>query len=82
MEWVFMDTLKQIQDIPLFQGLSNELMEALSRRVLIGAYQPGEVIVAETDLVKQFFVVITGQVKLSKSSMEGREQTLYLLGPG
>ena len=78
----FMDTLKQIQDISLFQGLSNEVLEALSRRVFIGTYQPGEVVVAETDLVKQFFVVITGQVKLSKSSMEGREQTLYLLGPG
>ena len=77
-----MDTLKQIQDISLFQGLSNEVVEALSRRVLIGTYQPGEVIVAETDLVKQFFVVITGQVKLSKSSLEGKEQTLYLLGPG
>ena len=77
-----MDTLKQIQDIPLFQGLSNEVLEALSRRVLIGTYQPGEVIVAETDLVKAFFVVISGQVKLSKSSMDGKEQTLYLLGPG
>jgi CRP-like cAMP-binding protein len=77
-----MNTLKQIQDIPLFQGLSNEVLEALSRRVLIGTYQPGEVIVAETDLVKAFFVVVSGQVKLSKISMEGKEQTLYLLGPG
>ncbi|MGD0819515.1 MAG: Crp/Fnr family transcriptional regulator [Desulfomonilia bacterium] len=77
-----MDILKQIQDIPLFQGLSNDVLEALSLRVLIGTYQPGEVIVAETDLVKQFFVVITGQVKLSKSSIEGKEQTLYLLGQG
>jgi CRP/FNR family transcriptional regulator len=77
-----MDALKQIQDIPLFQGLTNEVLEALSRRVLIGTYQPGEVIVAETDLVKAFFVVVSGQVKLSKSSMDGKEQTLYLLGPG
>lgn len=79
---IFMDTLKQIQDIPLFQGLSNEVLGALSRHVLIGTYQPGEVIVAETDLVKAFFVVISGQVKLSKGSIEGKEQTLYLLGPG
>jgi len=77
-----MDRLKQLQDIALFQGLSTEVLGALSRRVLIGTYQPGEMIVAETDLVKQFFVIISGQVKLSKSSMEGKEQTLYLLGPG
>ncbi|HVN71583.1 MAG TPA: Crp/Fnr family transcriptional regulator [Desulfomonilia bacterium] len=77
-----MDTLKQIQDIPLFEGLSREVQDALSRRVLIGTYQPGEMIVAETDLVKAFFVVISGQVKLSKSSVEGKEQTLYILGPG
>ncbi|MCU0577402.1 MAG: cyclic nucleotide-binding domain-containing protein, partial [Desulfobacterota bacterium] len=77
-----MDTLKRIQDIPLFQGLSDRVLGALSRRVLIGTYQPGEMIIAETDLVKAFFVVLSGQVKLSKSSMEGKEQTLYLLGPG
>ena len=77
-----MDTRKQIQDIALFQGLSDEVLEALSRRVLIGTYQPGEMIIAETDLVKAFFVVVSGQVKLSKTSMEGKEQTLYLLGPG
>jgi CRP/FNR family transcriptional regulator len=82
MEWIFMDTRKQIQDIALFQGLSHEVLEALSRRVLIGTYQPGEMIIAETDLVKAFFVVVSGQVKLSKTSMEGKEQTLYLLGPG
>lgn len=66
----------------LFQGLSDKVTEALSRRVLIATYQPGEMILAETDLVKAFFVVVSGQVKLSKSSPEGREQTLYLLGPG
>jgi CRP/FNR family transcriptional regulator, dissimilatory nitrate respiration regulator len=77
-----MDALKQIQDIDLFQGLSDKVLEDLSRRVLIGTYQPGEMIIAETDLVKAFFVVISGQVKLSKTSMEGKEQTLYLLGPG
>jgi CRP/FNR family transcriptional regulator, dissimilatory nitrate respiration regulator len=77
-----MDTRKQIQDIALFQGLSDEVLEALSRRILIGTYQPGEMIIAETDLVKAFFVVVSGQVKLSKTSMEGKEQTLYLLGPG
>lgn len=77
-----MDTLKHLQDIPLFQGLSSAVLEALSRRVLIGTYQPGEMILAETDLVKSFFVVLSGQVKLSKSSTEGKEQTLHLLGPG
>ena len=77
-----MDTLKQIQDMTLFQGLSGKVLEALSRRVLIGTYQPGEMIVAETDLVKAFFVVVSGQVKLFKTSLEGKEQTLHLLGPG
>ncbi|HOS97842.1 MAG TPA: Crp/Fnr family transcriptional regulator [Deltaproteobacteria bacterium] len=77
-----MDTRKRLQDIPLFQGLSERVLEALSRRVLIGTYQPGETILAETDPVRSFFVVLSGQVKLSKSSAEGREQTLYLLGPG
>jgi CRP/FNR family transcriptional regulator len=38
--------------------------------------------IGEADPAHAFFVVITGQIKLYKSSPEGKEQTLYLLRPG
>jgi CRP/FNR family transcriptional regulator, dissimilatory nitrate respiration regulator len=38
--------------------------------------------IGDTDPAHAFYVIITGQVKPYKSSPEGREQTLNLLGPG
>jgi CRP/FNR family transcriptional regulator len=38
--------------------------------------------IGETDPAHAFYVIVTGQVKLYKSSPEGKEQTLYLLRPG
>jgi CRP/FNR family transcriptional regulator len=38
--------------------------------------------IGDTDPAHAVYVIITGQVKLYKSSPEGREQKLNLLGPG
>ena len=37
---------------------------------------------ARTDPIRSFYVVVSGQLKLYRSSAEGKEQTLQLLGPG
>ncbi len=39
-------------------------------------------VIGETDPIRSFYVVISGQLKLYRSSAEGKEQTLQLLGPG
>ena len=38
--------------------------------------------IGEADPIRSFYVVISGQLKLYRSSVEGKEQTLQLLGPG
>jgi len=80
-----MDTaniLKAMKGIPLFLGVSPERLQKLAMLSRCKTYRTGEIIVGETDPVRAFHVVLTGQVKLYKSSSEGKEQTLYLLGPG
>lgn len=77
-----MNILKEIQNVGLFQGISSEKMQALIRQATYKTLQPGEIIISEEDPVRAFYVVITGQLKLYKSSAEGKEQTLYLLGQG
>jgi CRP/FNR family transcriptional regulator, dissimilatory nitrate respiration regulator len=77
-----MDVLKQIQKLDLFQGIPAEKLQALAERSLYRTYKAGEMFIGETDPAHAFYVVITGRVKLYKSSPEGKEQTLYLLGPG
>jgi len=77
-----MDIIKQIQDIALFRGVSPENLKLLASRAIYKKFKPGELVLGEADPIRAFYVVITGRLKLSKSSPEGREQTLSLLGPG
>jgi CRP-like cAMP-binding protein len=77
-----MDLLKRMQTLALFQGVHAEKLKALAERAIYRTCKAGEMFIGETDPAHAFYVVITGQVKLYKSSPEGREQTLNLLGPG
>jgi CRP/FNR family transcriptional regulator, dissimilatory nitrate respiration regulator len=77
-----MDLLKQMQTLALFQGVPPEKLKALTEHALYRTYKAGEMFIGDTDPAHAFYVIMTGQVKLYKSSPEGREQTLNLLGPG
>ena len=79
---IMMDILTQIRKLDLFQGVPAEKLWTLAERSLYRTYKAGEMFIGETDPAHAFYVVITGRVKLYKSSPEGKEQTLNLLGPG
>ncbi|MGV8058745.1 MAG: Crp/Fnr family transcriptional regulator [Smithellaceae bacterium] len=77
-----MDITKQIKDISLFTGVSLERLHLLATQATYKKFKPGEMVIGEADPIRSFFVVISGQLKLYRSSSEGKEQTLQLLGPG
>jgi len=77
-----MDILKQMQTLDLFQGVPAEKLRTLAERSRYWTYKAGEMFIGEADPAHAFYVIVTGQVKLYKSSPEGKEQTLYLLRPG
>lgn len=77
-----MDIIKQIQSVNLFRGVSAENLKLLAARAIYKKFKAGQLVIGETDPIRAFYVVISGQLKLSKSSPEGREQTLSLLGSG
>ncbi|XCN73139.1 MAG: Crp/Fnr family transcriptional regulator [Candidatus Electrothrix aestuarii] len=66
----------------LFQGLSDELINLLANLTLQKQYQKGETIFLEGGPVAGFYLVAQGQVKIFKSSPNGKEQIFYALGPG
>jgi CRP/FNR family transcriptional regulator, dissimilatory nitrate respiration regulator len=68
--------------IPLFAGLPEEDLKKLNSSGIYRSYKPGELIASPLDRVKAFFIVVWGSVKLSRSSLDGHEQTLYIFGPG
>jgi len=77
-----MDITKQIRHFTLFQGLSEENLSLLVSKALHKKVKQGDLLIGETDQVRAFYVVTAGQLKLYKSSSEGKEQTLSLLRPG
>ena len=77
-----MNIHNQIKDIALFQGVSPEKLRLLAAQATYKKFKAGELVIGEADPIRSFYVVITGQLKLYRSSAEGKEQTLQLLGPG
>lgn len=68
--------------IPLFQGLPEDQLQRLANSGRYKDYKAGELIAGEDEPVKGLYLVAWGRVKIFKSSGDGKEQTLYLFGPG
>lgn len=75
-------TKEYLGRIPMFSGLNKEELELLSRYEVEKTYQKGEVIFMEGDPGEAVYYIKSGKIKLYKTSLEGREVTLNILGPG
>jgi CRP/FNR family transcriptional regulator, cyclic AMP receptor protein len=73
------DVLRQA---PLFSALDDEAASALRASMSQTKIRRGEVLFREGDSGDRLFVVTDGKVKLGRSSSDGRENLLAILGPG
>ncbi len=67
---------------PLFKGLSEKELEEISRITINRPYNRGQSIFMEGEEADGFYIVADGQVKIYKTSLEGKEQILHIYGPG
>ena len=67
---------------PLFKGLSENELNEISGIAIDRNYKRGESIFTEGEEANGFYIVAEGQVKIFKTSMEGKEQILHIYGPG
>ena len=72
----------RIKETDLFDGVTAEGIRRLAAGAAIKKFKANDTIVGEADPVRSFYVVLSGQLKLSRVSPEGKEQTLQLLGAG
>jgi CRP/FNR family transcriptional regulator, dissimilatory nitrate respiration regulator len=78
-----MNTIGDIlSSTPLFHGLSHSQLDEVARIAVTKRYKRGESIFMEGDEADGFYIVTDGQVKIYKSSPEGKEQILHIYGPG
>ncbi|HET7328118.1 MAG TPA: Crp/Fnr family transcriptional regulator [Nocardioidaceae bacterium] len=73
------DVLRQT---PLFSGLDDEAAAALRASMATSHFRRGDVVFREGDAGDRLYVVIDGKIKLGRSSTDGRENLLAVLGPG
>jgi len=71
-----------LRHAPLFSGLDDEAAAALEASMSPATLRRGEILFNEGDDGDQLYVVIDGKVKLGKTSLDGRENLLAILGPG
>ncbi|HEU4491279.1 MAG TPA: Crp/Fnr family transcriptional regulator [Jiangellales bacterium] len=71
-----------LRSAPLFRELDDEAASALRASMVEVQLGRGEVLFREGDTGDRVYVVIDGKVKLGRTSSDGRENLLAILGPG
>ncbi len=68
--------------IPLFAGLGPSDRDRIAALLQTRRYPRGEVIFHQDDVGSTLHIVAEGWVKIAATSVEGKQQTLAILGPG
>jgi CRP/FNR family transcriptional regulator len=71
-----------LRGIPYFAGLTEADLEAVSQRMFEQSIERGDMILMEEDPSEALYFVVSGAVKVFKTSVEGKEQILCLLRSG
>jgi CRP/FNR family transcriptional regulator len=77
-----MQSSEILKTIQLFNGLTEQQLADLALIISEQDYRKGENIFAEGDDGVGFYILVSGQVKIYKLSMDGKEQILHIFGPG
>jgi CRP-like cAMP-binding protein len=71
-----------LRRIYLFSGIAEADLATLARMAVKKTFPRHAAIFGEGKEARGFYLLITGQVKLVKSSLEGKEYIIRLVGPG
>jgi CRP/FNR family transcriptional regulator len=81
-ELVMSINIEFLKSIPYFHGLGLAEIEAIKRFVYEKSFHANEPILAEEEPAQALYFVVSGVVKVFKTSAEGKEQILSLIRPG
>jgi CRP/FNR family transcriptional regulator, dissimilatory nitrate respiration regulator len=77
-----MDNLEVLKHIPIFAGLPEDQLKILADCARQKSVRPGRPVFEELMHSPGCYLVVWGSVKIFKSSPEGKEQTIFVFGPG
>ncbi len=70
-----------LKSIPFFIGLSPLVLESIRQLIFERKAQRGEIILYEGEPARALFFVVSGALKIFKTSAEGKEQILSIVRP-
>ena len=71
-----------VRRAPLFAALDDEAARALLSSMTRVELRRGDVLFTEGEAGDRLYVITSGKIKLGRSSLDGRENLLAVLGPG
>ena len=71
-----------LRQAPLFSALDDEAATALRGSLTESKLRRGDVLFHEGDAGDRLYIVLDGKIKLGRTSSDGRENLLAILGPG
>ena len=74
--------LNTLRAAALFSALDDNEMNSLGARAILRKYSAGDFLFSEGEPCSGLFIVVTGSVRIFKTSANGREQVLAVEGPG
>jgi len=75
-------TAATLREIGLFGALNDEVLDRLAQMLKTTRVAPGETVFREGDGAgREMFVVIDGEMEVTKSSRRGRDTRVAILGP-
>ncbi|MCP4427301.1 MAG: Crp/Fnr family transcriptional regulator [Chloroflexi bacterium] len=73
-------SLKALQSVPFFANLNQSEAERIAKRLVVRRFSPGQVIFHHGDPGGLLYIIISGKVKITHSTLEGQEALLAILG--
>ncbi len=71
-----------LRSLPYFTGLGDEELKRIQKQLLERSLVKGEVLFLEGEPCRGLYLVTSGQIRIFKSSPEGKEQVLLVAKPG
>ena len=75
------ETMKNIKQIELFKNLTDDELKEMDPYLFTAPYKKKETIFSEGEPPEWFYIVLSGKVKITKLSHEGKELILEIISP-
>lgn len=77
-----MSDIEVLTNVPIFSGLSIQILEGLLARMMKRSYHKNNMILMQDELGETFFTICKGSVKINRISSDGKEVIFAILGEG